>query len=127
MIRRGFSLAEVVVAAGLLLLVLHFVFSPLATARQSVSQASGRLAAIGLARSLLAEARRTAFDELQSREGQRQVVLEHDGKSRSTSFSYQLAVEELSSDLKSVRAVITWGPRRLELGTPISRRRGEKI
>ncbi len=72
--KRGFSLVEVLVSAGLLLLVVVFGLNPLLKARASSDQTDKRLQALAVGRLLLDEFRTLAYEEVKETRGERDKV-----------------------------------------------------
>lgn len=104
MSRRGFTLAEVLVAAGLIVLVLNFVFSPLEQARRSSAHARARLQALATARQLLDE-------EPTPAEGARVC----DWGQGATEFAFRRSVEEQLDGTLRVTVRVEWEHQNLEL------------
>ena len=108
--RRGFTLTEVLVAAGLLLMLIVFGLEPLLRAQSASRQTDLRLRALRLGQHLVEEVRATPYQQIRSAQGRRDE------------FSYVLRVAEQES-IKTVFVEVQWNDRQalrsLDLTTQI--------
>ncbi|MBS2040042.1 type II secretion system protein [bacterium] len=101
------SMIEVMVALGLFVLTLAFVFSPLQSNQRSALECSQRLQALALASDLMEQERSLPFDKILPRQG------------KQDDYTYTLTVGS-QPHLKQLRLTITWGhDKQLEFGTLI--------
>ncbi len=113
--QRGSTLVEVLVSAGLLLLILNFVFHPLQQALRSSTQAKLRLQALSIAQDLLYQARADIVVPKGNFTGEQ---IEGWGQGRNL-FTYEVVFEAAGDNLTRVLVTVFWDDKRLTLGSTI--------
>ena len=115
----GYSLLEVCVAGGLLLLALSFVLEPLTTSRRGSQQIDARLQVLRVASELCDQLNARPFDEVVDESASR--TLKWSG--RQLALQYRIKVRQTATNVKNVDLRLEWNEdglaHHLDFGTTV--------
>jgi type II secretory pathway pseudopilin PulG len=112
LMRRGFTLVDVIVGCSLIALSLIFVLSALPTASARLLAARDKTVATHVAREQIEIARATSFDSLASSSPSAVTVTSViNGASQAVAYTPTVTVTSVSSSLKDVACTVTWRDR----------------
>lgn len=103
-----FTLTETLVAVFLSLLATLFIFSSFSGMRRGILLSGNYSSSTMLATSLLNDARRSGFDNVAPRTGNKSISSINNGETFEQKLDYHLDVQEVDRDKKLVWATVTW-------------------